>query len=726
MHPYEQFLPTPILHQRILFFAAALYTLGILFGTAYTAPAWLFVLLAGAFLLLGCLLNRGRNLFAFAYAAMFCIGLLGGNLAGSPVYPSLDLEATALVTGRVVAVSNKETYCTYRLEEVAINGEAVAGGVFLTSYTTTYIQDDRIAAQAKLSVPEKALYTGDFDDWRYCRSQNVLFRANAGKDALLSHAQDPLAWIHAAGRWMSGRLEEFFPRHANLAKAFVLGDEGDITQLQREQLSLVGITHILSISGSHIAILAGILHRIFSRRKINRWIPFLCCQAVVFFYTVLTGWKVSMVRAAWMYEVALLGNFLGERTDTPTSLAAAYLGILAPNPARIYDLGLQLSFGAVYAMILLCPMLEEGMQKISWKPLRQTLSAGLAAAIGTFPITNNLSNYYWLPNLAANALATLYSLALIPLLLALSALYLVFGRLVAFLGGFGASLLDLFEWFTLSCTKYERIGIYLPSLLGGVVVLWYLCIFFCSDKVFLPGRYKRLAACVVCLLFMGNLVMPLYRRDRMQMRCFASEEVSVLISTEEGKQFLLSGGSGAELEEYLLATGRRVDAAILAHKGKGALELLMQLRRMHHAETAYADAASARICRQKYGMEEVEELSEWLPLSPRMALRFLFVAQGEPMAAVLYIDESPVCCFVFAFFEDAAERVGKVPILYYPRAGNSRLPAEMPHGKLLLCDSSGTVESGINLYQVGETVFYFEEAGKYRRESRYAGVGFFE
>ena len=59
MHPYEQFLPTPILHQRILFFAAALYTLGILFGTAYTAPAWLFVLLAGAFLLLGCLLNRG-------------------------------------------------------------------------------------------------------------------------------------------------------------------------------------------------------------------------------------------------------------------------------------------------------------------------------------------------------------------------------------------------------------------------------------------------------------------------------------------------------------------------------------------------------------------------------------------------------------------------------------------------------------------------------------------
>lgn len=50
-----------------------------------------------------------------------------------------------------------------------------------------------------------------------------------------------------------------------------------------------------------------------------------------------------------------------------------------------------------------------------------------------------------------------------------------------------------------------------------------------------------------------------------------------------------------------------------------------------------------------------------LPLSPRMALRFLFVAQGEPMAAVLYIDESPVCCFVFAFFEDAAERIAKCP-----------------------------------------------------------------
>ena len=46
-------LPKPLLHQRILFFAAAFYTLGILIGAECKAPAWLFMLSAGVFLCLG-------------------------------------------------------------------------------------------------------------------------------------------------------------------------------------------------------------------------------------------------------------------------------------------------------------------------------------------------------------------------------------------------------------------------------------------------------------------------------------------------------------------------------------------------------------------------------------------------------------------------------------------------------------------------------------------------
>ena len=721
-------LPKPLLHQRILFFAAAFYTLGILIGAECKAPAWLFMLSAGVFLCLGIFLNEGRNILSFALAAMLCCGVMGGCMAFSPQYPVIDLESKAMIVGKVNRISYKEDYCIYQLGSVEINGENIAGNVFLMSYTMDYLQDDIILAQATLEIPERALYSGDFDDFRFCRSRNVLFRAISASDARLDHAEGVISWIHAAGRWVSQRIEDLFPRHQALAKAFIIGDESEVTDLQREQLNLTGITHILSISGSHIAILAGLLHICFARLRIDRRIPFAVSQVIILLYTILTGWKVSMVRAAWMYEIVLWGKYLGKQRDPLTAMSAAYLGILASNPAQVYDVGLQLSFGAVYAMICLTGILEEKLRWIPGKTVRQTVCAGIAAALGTFPVTNDLTNYYWLPSLLANGLATLYSLLMIPLLLSVTVVYLLLGNSVRFLGNIGAWWIDLFQWFTEKCAEFQSFGIYLPDLLPVVVLLWYLCIFLCSDKMFWPKGYRRGIALCMAIILCGNLCLPSLHGNSIQMRCFPAQQVSVILTTEQGKYILLSGGGGEELQDCLLAEGVRPDICILAHKGKQAFALTEQLRQMKCETVIYADKTSARILEHKYGREDIYSLPEQVKLSPRMELHFLFAKQEYPLMAVLYIDGKAFCCFVFEFMENAAESVGGVPILYYNKGMESRLPEEVEHDVLIIATEKELLwrRGVVNLYQNGETMISLQTEDKYQMESKYAGFRIYQ
>ncbi len=718
---------TPLIHRRILFFAAVFYTIGILIGVNIKAPVWLFILAAGVFLCLGIYLNQGRNLLSFCLGAMLCIGMMGARIAFTENYPPINLNENVVVVGKVSKISEKEDYCIYQLYQPEINGIQINGNIFLMSYTMDYVQDDILLAEAKIEIPQQELQAGGFNDYYYCRSQNVLYRAIANKDIKIDHQDGLLSSIHQLGRWVAGRLDKLFPSHQDLAKAFIIGDESDITDLQREELSLVGITHILSISGSHIAIIGGLLHLCFYRMKIDRRIPFFLSQIVVLFYTVLTGWKVSMVRAAWMYEIALWGRFLGKRNDPLTSMSAAYLGIIANNPAKIFDLGLQLSFGAVYAIICLTDVFEEKLIWITWRTARQTISAGIAATLGAFPITNNLTNYYWFPNLLANGIATLYSILMIPILLAIAAIYLIVGDFALVLGNIGAFLIEIFDCFTTWCVNFQSWGVYLPDLSSLVVIIWYICLFLCSGKIFfLKIRRKKIAFGLVCL-FCLNLIFPNLRINTIQMRCFASQKTSVILLTEEGRQILLCGGEGEELIQCVLAEGCKADTYILAHTGKTGLEAALQLRQMGKAETIYADTSSMQILEQKYGLENIKTVPESIQLSPRMELRFIFSTQDYPMAALLLIDGQKFCLFIFEFMENIEDDIENIPILYYDNGLNSSLPDRLPH-KLLIVAKQGEYflyDGIINLYQNGETTFFFEESGEYRLECKYGGIGIY-
>ena len=111
-----------------------------------------------------------------------------------------------------------------------------------------------------------------------------------------------------------------------------------------------------------------------------------------------------------------------------------------------------------------------------------------------------------------------------------------------------------------------------------------------------------------------------------------------------------------------------------------------------------------------------------------MELHFLFAKQEYPLMAVLYIDGKAFCCFVFEFMENAAESVGGVPILYYNKGMESRLPEEVEHDVLIIATEKELLwrRGVVNLYQNGETMISLQTEDKYQMESKYAGFRIYQ
>ncbi|MDD5583589.1 MAG: ComEC/Rec2 family competence protein [Candidatus Omnitrophica bacterium] len=112
-----------------------------------------------------------------------------------------------------------------------------------------------------------------------------------------------------------------------------------------------GIAHLLAISGSNIALTALVLFFILKIFYIKFRVRIILSLIFVSIYTVITGANLPTVRAVIMYAVFAAGFFLKRKVNPLNSLGLAGLLCLLLNPVSFFDVGFQLSFLSVFALI---------------------------------------------------------------------------------------------------------------------------------------------------------------------------------------------------------------------------------------------------------------------------------------------------------------------------------------------------------------------------------------
>ena len=113
-----------------------------------------------------------------------------------------------------------------------------------------------------------------------------------------------------------------------------------------ETFRRVGVIHVLVASGTQVSLLIGLVYFLCRLLPLPSVGPLLLGTAVIGSYVLVTGAEPSILRAAVMGWIVLIGLTAGEDYDLPTSLAVAAAVLLILRPSQIADVGFQLSFAA--------------------------------------------------------------------------------------------------------------------------------------------------------------------------------------------------------------------------------------------------------------------------------------------------------------------------------------------------------------------------------------------
>lgn len=189
--------------------------------------------------------------------------------------------------------------------------------------------------------------------------------------------------------------------------AMALGDKSALSQTVKDTYSVSGASHVLALSGLHLGIIYMLLSLFLPRR---RWpaLSQLFTILVVWAFVFLVGMPVSVVRSAVMLTVYGLLS-LGHRQKMSVNvLAFTLILMLLWNPSWLFDVGFQMSFMAVGAILLFVPLFEQVfsaqylMTHRWFKWVWGMVAVSCAAQLGVAPLIayyfGRFSTYFLLTN----------------------------------------------------------------------------------------------------------------------------------------------------------------------------------------------------------------------------------------------------------------------------------------------------------------------------------------
>jgi len=305
--------------------------------------------------------------------------------------------------------------------------------------------------QEQIYALPKALNPYGFDYQNFMARRHIYHQINLNHEAYKILPVQGWHWF----RWVSqlrGRLKQQFlkghlsPEAYNLALAILLGQRQDLSPEIYQNFQATGTVHILAISGLHIGILLLFLNFIFKPVKNKSKLLYLILTLVfLWFYAFLTGFSPSVLRAVIMFSFLQIGLQSHRQANIYNSLFAAALVMLLINPDYIYQVGFQMSFAAVLAIVSFYPVFNRWLS-VKPGPVKWWLDlfwVSLSAQLGVLPLSlfyfHQFPTYFLGANLVVIPLLFLilflgFSLILLGFLhLDFNFLYQVFDALISLL-----------------------------------------------------------------------------------------------------------------------------------------------------------------------------------------------------------------------------------------------------------------------------------------------------
>ena len=171
---------------------------------------------------------------------------------------------------------------------------------------------------------------------------------------------------------------------AGLVRGLTIGDTSSIDPATEDEFRRTGLAHLVAVSGSNVAIVLGAI--VLCVRRLRPLVRTSCCVAALAFYVTVVGPEPSVLRAAAMGAIAVVGLVWGHRADPLNALGLALLALIIVRPGLTTSVGLHLSAAATLGLVLWARPLAEWLGKLIPDPLAWGLGATVAAQMAVAPI----------------------------------------------------------------------------------------------------------------------------------------------------------------------------------------------------------------------------------------------------------------------------------------------------------------------------------------------------
>ena len=243
------------------------------------------------------------------------------------------------------------------------------------------------------------------------RIYDGVYRAASNKDLQRFHYKDTFYdKLYRKGLLFAGVLHESIDKNIGhnlegpqkvLAQALALG--GHYSELGEDQMkafSYTGLIHILSISGSHIALLLALVYGLGRLIKLRKRTCLILGIIVACIYCGIVGGDAPVLRATMMSILMCIAYIKGRLYQAKQALCICAILCVIYDPFSLFDVSFQLSFGATYGLLIWGKVLYE---RIQWLPrwLKMPLVLCVSAQLLILPLQLYYFHYISIASLLA-------------------------------------------------------------------------------------------------------------------------------------------------------------------------------------------------------------------------------------------------------------------------------------------------------------------------------------
>ena len=405
-----------------------------------------------------------------------------------------NLEGKALV---VSEKEDKEYSYVYKIKVLNIENKKEGKNTYLylriNKKSDVLLEyGDIISFKGEFQEPSKKRNYGGFDYKNYLKTLKIYGTIKLENGEVLEKNKGNIL-ISFSNKISNSVKEKIYDlvdkREANLLIGLLLGDDDNIDDDIEEAFKISSLSHILAVSGMQVTYIITAMYFI-SNNLLGKRKTKIVIIIILIFYTILTGFSPSIVRASIMGILIMGAGLFYRKNDIWNSIAISLLLMLIYNPFLITNVGLQLSYLGTIGIILLNKTFLRIFNKIRFEKyilnrkiinivskIIEILTVTISASVVVFPIMlynfNLFCTYFLITNLLASIIIgpiTIFGTVIV----IISFAFLKIGKLLSIILEISLNTLVFVSNF--SKLPFSKIYITTPKI--SMIIFYYVLIIF--------------------------------------------------------------------------------------------------------------------------------------------------------------------------------------------------------------------------------------------------------